>query len=172
MCALQKNSAGRSRVPSVGCSTSMPCAIFLWSENNGLCSRNTQEAYNQGQSGGVSRTRVHTDVSPRPRGSHSRSSPGSLACCSWLLSWEFAAAQLDVPEGPAPPRSTLQPASRKEPQLAAGRRGSRSRCAGPLPSGRTSDCRLVLCQSEAPSWCPVGSWPWVLRGSCCFELKT
>lgn len=109
MCALQKNSAGRSRVPSVGCSTSMPCAIFLWSENNGLCSSNTQEAYNQGQSGGVSRTRVHTDVSPRPRGSHSRSSPGSLACCSWLLSWEFAAAQLDVPEGPAP--TPLHPAA-------------------------------------------------------------
>lgn len=48
----------------------------------------------------MSRTRVHTDVSLQPRGSHS--SPESLACCSWLLSWEFAAAQLDVPEGPAP----------------------------------------------------------------------
>ena len=50
-----------------------------------------------------------SEMSPRPRGSHSRSSPGSLACCSWLLSWEFAAAQLDVPEGPAP--TPLHPAA-------------------------------------------------------------
>lgn len=64
MCALQKNNAGRSRVPSVGCSPSTPAAIFLWSENNRLCSRNTQEALNRGQSGGVSHTRVHKGVAP------------------------------------------------------------------------------------------------------------
>lgn len=64
MCALQKNSAGRSRVPSVGCSPSMPAAIFLWSENNRVCSRNMQEARNLGQSGGVSHTQVHKGVAP------------------------------------------------------------------------------------------------------------